>query len=132
MQQSGRQAGLQLSPECDDQVFRGWDYATQKGDIQVEIPVVYFFEDSFLNDSVKLVQIDNKPGIRMRLTSHGHLEHIVVPVPIGAEALPKRLYIPCLTLGGIMETMRGVKEHAARDVDSAHDLCVEGGSRMPP
>ena len=94
--------------------------------------VVFFFEDSFLNDSVKLVQIDNKPGIRMRLTSHGHLEHIVVPVPIGAEALPKRLYIPCLTLGGIMETMRGVKEHAARDVDSAHDLCVEGGSRMPP
>jgi len=119
IQASARQPRLDLLPKRDDEVFRRRDDVAKEIDVRIEILVVALPGDRRLEDLLQLAEIDHIPRDGVGRAGHGHLEDVVVTMPMRAGAEAVLLLIPSLALGRVFEPMGRVEMHLPRDVNRA-------------
>lgn len=106
---------LDFVPECDDEILRRRDDAAQEIDLVVQVAVVTLVDDRGVQDALQLGEIDDVARDRIGLPAQGDLEHVIVPVPVRIRAEAILLLVPLEAFRRVVEPVRGIEMHLARD-----------------
>ncbi len=117
-----RNGAFELLPDGDDQHFRGRLLPFQEGHVQVQVFVVDGLLDPFLDDVLELLQIHAVARVFGGLALDGHVQLVVVAVPVGVGAFAKDLHVFGLVPILVPQFVGGIEMSAAGDVNVLHGL----------
>src|SRR5687767_7168907 len=116
----GTHRWLELLPERDDDVLGRGNRAAHEVDVEIEVPVVDAIDDRLLHDVLQGAEIDDVSGRRIDVADDGHIQDVVVSVPVWIVAPAEEALVLLLGERRIVHAMRRVEPKAAGDGDVRH------------
>src|SRR6266542_3711964 len=116
----GSDRRLENLPERDDDVFRGRYLAAHEMYVEVEIPMIHCAED-FANDQLlQLAQVHHVAGALVNRALYGHVENVVVTVPVGIVAFAERRLVFGVAERWVVDAVGRVEPQPAGYRDACH------------
>src|SRR5579875_2405164 len=112
VEQARRKGRLQPLPELDDQVLSGGNALAQPGHVVVEMAMVDLVNNFAVHDLAQLGQVHQHARVWVWFATQGHLQGVVMPVPVGIGAFAVKLPVFTLAEGFAPEPMRGAEAGA--------------------
>lgn len=88
-----RQVRFQFIPDTHDQVLDGAHLAPHEIHIQIEIAVIEFLNDVFVDEFAEFLGVEDEAGIRIGHTLDGHIQFKIVTMPVCIGAFSKNFLI---------------------------------------
>jgi len=101
--------GLQFIPDAHCKVFGTCKFPFHKVYIQVQVAMVYPFYYYILYKVAECLGIEYKPGFGIWFTFYGHMQFVVMPVPVLVIAFSEYIFVLFDCPAGIVEAVRCVK-----------------------
>lgn len=101
-------------PHC--KILRAGKLPFHKWHVQVQVAVVHFFYYHVFYQVSQQLSIIDKSCLSIRHTLYGHMEFIVMPMPVFVGAFTKHLFILLLAPGFIFQFMGSIKMLYTRQI----------------
>lgn len=106
-----------LFPNGYDEVFNGTYLPCHKTYINIQVLVVKFFRDVFLDDIAQFLHVIDKTGIRVGVTLDGNVQVKIMAMPVFVSTFSKHLFIALPAPVWIEEPVRRVEMFYPGDIN---------------
>ncbi len=99
----------QLVPDADHEVLDRTHLAGHKIHIEVQVLVIEFFDDVFVDDGAEFLHIVHETGIRVGITLDRNVQLKIVPMPVLVGAAPENGIVLLLRPPRVIQLVGRVK-----------------------